>query len=173
MSVIPEVPTFNPLEVPRRIAQQVRAAVETLPGFTFITAEERSRLSSSAAVPDRFLEVCAASMEEHVALAAASKISAAELRSVLAVAQANLALADEIERLARGVRDTVLVARAVAGTEGLRVYSVARRLNRPRDTQSSVSTLVQMQRTLNRGRLKSRMLALPEPEPATVAGGAQ
>lgn len=170
MTAIPEVPTPNAAETARQIAQQVRATVETLPGLVFITPDERIRLAVSATVPDRFLEACAAAMDESTALSAVGKISAAQLRTIVATAQANLALADELERLARGVRDTVKVARAEAGTEALRVYSVARRLNRPRDAQSSVSTLVQMQRTLNRGRGRLRAV---EPEPTGAPGGAQ
>lgn len=174
MTAIPDVPTPDPGGPARLIAQQVRSAVETLPGLVFITDDERSRLSASAGVPDPFLETCAAAMDETTVLSAVGKMSAAELRVVIVVSQANLALADELERLARGVRDTVTTARAAAGTEALRVYSVAQKLDRPRDTQSSVTRLVQMQRTLNRGRGR-RGLVVPDGQPASPAstGGAQ
>ena len=173
MTAIPEIP--NRADAARQIAQQVRATVETLPGLVFITPEERVRLSVSANVPDRFLEVTASAMDQNAALAAAAKMSAADLRAAVALAQANLALADELERLARGVRDTVTVGRAAVGTEALRVYSVARRLDRPRDTESSVTTLLQMQKTLNRGRLRTRGVTPEEPEPVppVATGGAQ
>ncbi|HYR29320.1 MAG TPA: hypothetical protein VEU30_12695, partial [Thermoanaerobaculia bacterium] len=88
MTAIPEVPTPNPAEAARQIAQQARAVVEGLPNLIFITTEERTRLSVSATVPDRFLETCAAAMDENAALAAASKISAPQLRAVLATSQA-------------------------------------------------------------------------------------
>ena len=172
MTAIPDVPTPSAAEAARQIAQQVRAVVGTLPGLVFITPEERTRLSASAAVPDRFLETCAAAMDENATLSTAGKMSAADLRGVLAGSQATLALADELERLARGARDTVMVSRATAGTEALRVYSVARSLTRPRDAESSVTRLVQMQRTLNRGRGR-RGLPPTEPLPAIAAGGAQ
>lgn len=175
MTAIPDVPsTPNRVDAARQIAQQVRGIVETLPGLVFITPEERTRLAVSATVPDRFLETTASAMDQNTALAAVAKMSAADLRMAVIVAQANLALADELERLARGVRDTVRVSRAAVGTEALRVYSVARRLDRPRDSATSVATLAQMQRTLNRGRLRTRGLPLdPEPAPVTAAGGAQ
>lgn len=170
MSTMPDVPQPNAVEIARRMAQQVRALIETLPGLVFITPEENRRLTASAAIPDRFLEATAAAMDESPALASSGKMTAAALRDAIQMTQAYVALADELDRLARGVRGGMKVHRAAAGTEALRVYNVARRLNRPRDSQSLVSTLNQMERAL--GRLRVRARATPDEVPLGAAGGA-
>lgn len=155
-------------ETARQMAEQVRAIVETLPGFVFITKQESRRLAVAASVPDRFLEAAAGAMDQSPALASSAKMSATDLRSSIIEAQAYLGLADELERLARGVRDTAKVGKGAVGTEALRVYSVARHLNRARDSESSVSSLDQMQRTLNRGRLRSRPIVRQPDTPASA-----
>jgi hypothetical protein len=178
MTAIPDIPDSpNRSEVARQIAQQVRALVETLPGLVFITAEERARLSASSTISDRFMELAASAMEEAKVLAEAGQLTAADIREVVSMSNAYRALADDMERLERGVRDTDIVARSKAGTETLRVYSVARHLKRPRDTQSPVSTLAQMLRTPKHGRpLRPRSARPPELEPlppVTVQGDSQ
>jgi hypothetical protein len=181
MTAIPDIPTVpNPsarVDAAQKIAQQVRAIVETLPGLVFLTPEERARLRASATVTDRFMELGASAMDEARVLAEAGKLSAADIREVILLSATYRAMADDMERLERGVRDTDIVARSKAGTETLRVYSVARRLKRSRDTESPVSTLAQMLRTPKHGRpARGRSTAPPALDPVppvTVQGGPQ
>jgi hypothetical protein len=181
MTAIPDIPDVpNPstrAEAVQKVAQQVRALVENLPGLVFITPEERARLRPSATVTDRFMALGAAAMDEARVLAQAGKVSAADIREAILLSAAYRALADDMERLVRGVRDSDIVVRSAAGTESLRVYSVARRLKRPRDSESPVSTLAQMLRTPKQGRTarprNSAAPPAPELPPATVQGGGQ
>jgi hypothetical protein len=172
MTTISEVPTATPAsprtEAARQALTKIREIIEGLEGLTFLTTAERVR-SAAATVPDRFLEAVASTMEGSPVLAATTKLTPAQFREMIAYSQAALALADELERLTRGVRDTVKVSRAEVGTEALRLLGIAQKMNRPLDRTELVSSVEQMQRALGRGRKKATPTTPPEPTPAPTA----
>jgi magnesium-transporting ATPase (P-type) len=170
MTTIPDVPTSpsTRTETARQALPQIRAIVEGLEGLTFLTPGERLRLSASANVRDRFLETVAIAMEGSGLLGSNTKLTPAHFREMIEYSQACVALADELERLTRGIRDTVKVRRAEVATEALRVFGVARKINRPGDREELVSTVDQMQRALGRGRRKATAKAPAEPVPVST-----
>ena len=157
MTTIPDVPTTpssTRTEAARQALPQIRAIVEGLDGFTFLSSAERLRVSPSANVQDRFLDAVAVAIEGSELLAANTRLTPADFREMIGYSQAALALADELERLTRGIRDTVRSRRAEVATEALRLLGIARKINRPNDRQELVSSVDQMQRALARGRRK-------------------
>jgi hypothetical protein len=171
MTTIPDVPTLSSprTEAARQALLKVREIIEALEGLTFLTPAERIRVTSAANVRDRFLEAVAITMEGSPLLAANTKLTPAHLREMIAYSQAALALADELERLTRGVRDTVKARRAEVSTEALRLLGIARKMNRPLDRAELVSSVEQMQRALGRGRKKTTAANPPEQTPASPA----
>lgn len=165
MTTIPDVPTpASPrTEAARQALPKIREIIERLEGLTFMTPAERLRVNVN--VRDRFLEAVAVALEVFPLLAASTKLTPADLREMIAYSQAGLALADELERLTRGVRDTVKASRAEVATEALRVLGVARQMNRPGDRTELVSSVDHMQRALGSGRKKATAVKPPEPLP--------
>lgn len=169
MTTIPDtpitIPTSPRTEAARQALPQIRTIIEGLEGLTFLSPGERLRVNTSANINDRFLEVVAAAIEGSALLEVNAKVTPAELREIIGYRQAGFALADELERLTRGIRDTVKVHSAKVATEALRVFGVAQKINRPGDREELVPTLDQMQRALGRGRRK----AVPKADPAQPA----
>lgn len=168
MTTIPDVPT-NPTpraEAARQMIPQIRAIIESLDGFVHLSSGERLRVGTASNVPDRFLEAVAGAIETSDVLAANTRLTPAIFREMIAYSQSGLGLADELERLTRGVRDTIKSLRAEVATEALRVFAVAQKINRPGDREELVPSVEQMSRALARGRKKTTKT--PEP-PVTTA----
>jgi magnesium-transporting ATPase (P-type) len=91
---------------------------------------------------------------------------------MIAYSQAGLGLADELERLTRGVRDTIRRGRYEVATEALRVLGIAQKMNRPGDREALVSTFAQMQRALGRGRRRKPAEPTPPAGPLPLGGAA-
>jgi len=163
VSNVPTSPSAR-TDAARQALTQVRTAVESLDGFTFLSAGERLRVGTASNVRDRFLESVAGAMEASDTLAASTKLTPAQLREMIAYSQACFALADDLERLTRGVRDTVRMRRAEVATEALRLFGVAQKMNRPGDREELVSTVDHMQRALGRGRRKAAKTTDAQPD---------
>jgi hypothetical protein len=169
MTTIPDVPT-NPsprAEAARQMIPQIRAIVESLDSFVHLSPGERLRLNTAANVPNRFLEAVAGNIETSDRLAANARLAPATVRETVVYSQAMLSLADEMDKLTRGVRDTVKAVRAGVATEALRVFGVAQKMNRRGDREELIPSLEQMSRALNRGRKKPGAKA-PEPPAAAT-----
>lgn len=158
MTNIPEIPNETPMskraEQARAVALQVRALVEGIEGFTFLSNAEIRRLTPSASVPDEFMEIGARAMESRPALALAAQARPITLRYAVVDTDALLGLSAELDRLSRGCKHTVKRFRAEAGTESLRVYAISQKVVRHRDMQDHATWVEQMKAALNRTRKK-------------------
>jgi hypothetical protein len=159
MANIPQVPNQDAAatraEHIRSVVEQVRALVEGIPGFTFLTRAQTRRLTTAAAVSDEFMEVGANAMESRPALAATARTRPETLRVAVDESQAIVMLVAELQRLTRGCRHTDMLLRGTAGTEALRVYQVAQKMSRPGDVEDNASWVEQMKVAWNRRRKKS------------------
>lgn len=165
---IPEVTqAVNRTQSIREVALQIRTLVEGLDGFGYLTVEERVRLARASGVSDEFLDLGADAIEQSPVLGGISRTTPAAMRNVAQLSVALDGLINELERLLRGLRDTRLIARAEAGEEALRVYTVAQKLHRPRDGDGSAAsaTVQQMRRELLSGRATSTAVARKKLEP--------
>ena len=143
---------------------------ELLPGFTFLPTAQRRRITTAGSVPDDFLEAVAVAVESTPNVAGPIPITPIELRDAIRSSRAFLSLADQLELMARGVRETVAEARAEVGKRALATYGVARSVNRHLDLTLAVPHFANMRRALGRTGRKKRP-GEPAPTPP-IEGGA-
>lgn len=134
----------------RRVTAQVRALIESIPDFTFLTLPQIRRLGTAAAVSDEFIEVGARAMESRPALDAAAELRPEALRLTIEDSHAMVVLIAEMERLTRGCRHTDTLSRGTAGNEVLRVYQVAQKLVRSGDLEDHSTWVQQLKAAWNR-----------------------
>ena len=144
---------------------RLRDLAQAVPGFGYAAKGRRRKISSAATVPDAFLEAIAVACEASVQLAAASELSASDLRSVITFARAFTSLANEMALVAKGLSDTIAEHRYTLGQRALRAYAIAKSINKPEERELLIPHLENLRRALGRvGR--PRVAAKPEP-PAT------
>ena len=154
MSTIPDVPqTHN--DAARHLMLALRTLRESIPGLVLIPNERLKELVTAASVSDDFLETVTNSVEATPDLAAVSKLVPGEVRDVVEFSRAYNGAMDEVDLLRRMLRHTIIVRRARVGQEALKVFALAKSLNRPRKSDLLVPHIEAMRRTLARARRKS------------------
>lgn len=143
---------------------------DLLPGFTFLPSAQRRRITNTGSVPDDFLEAVATAVESTPGVSGPIPITPAELRDAISASRAFLSLADQLDLMARGVRETVAERRSKVGKQALTTYGVAKTVNRHLDLTVAVPHYNNMRRALGRtGRKKRTVETTPTPPP--VEGG--
>ncbi len=155
MTTIPPTP-INHEDVANAMIVELRDLAQSIPGFAYAAKGRRRKISSAARLPDAFLEAVAVACDASPQLAVASEITAADLRSMIVFSRAFTTVADEMNLVARGLLDTVAEQRAQTGQRALRAYAVAKSINRPEDRELLIPHLANMQRTIARGRRRTR-----------------
>jgi hypothetical protein len=108
--------------------QELRQSRELIPHFALpVSAKETARLLSAASVSPQFVEASASAMMNERALERPS-VTPAEMRDLMAYADAYGPLADEYEAMGQFLRHSINAARNVAGSEALATYNNAKRL---------------------------------------------
>jgi hypothetical protein len=134
----------------------VRELVQSgIPGFALAAKGRRRKITTTASLPDAFLEAGAAACGVHPDLTASAGMSAAAIRESIAYSRVYASVAEELRILARGVDDTVAEDRNRVGQGVLTMYYVAERINRPEDRELLIPHLAAMKRTINRGRKRT------------------
>jgi hypothetical protein len=85
----------------------------------------------------------------------AAQLTGSELRQEMSFQTAYAPLADELELLAKGIRDTLAEHRSRIGYRALRAYSIARSFSRPEDRATFLPHLRNMKRDLGKTRSKA------------------
>jgi hypothetical protein len=165
MTTIPEITPIDFEKVAATLLVQVRQITQSISGFGFLTKTRRRQIATSASVPDAFLKSTAVACDAQPELAAAASISSSELRQAIEFTRAFNSVADELELLARGLRDTVADQRYDVARRALRVYALAKTFDGAADRVMFVPHLKNMKRDLGRSRTK----LATEPEPAIPA----
>lgn len=171
MTTIPDTPTpqaEGPFTVQaRELLNDARAIRTKISGFRFGRLADRKRLNLSAGVPDRFLQTVAVALEASPSLAAASNTSAHDLREAIQFSREFLNVAEELELIAKGLRNTIALRRVRADQDARQVYALAKSFNRPSDREPLVPHIDAMRRALVRRRRSAASPDMPsEPEPA-------
>jgi hypothetical protein len=168
MSTIPESSIHE--QTAMAMLVQLRELAQSVKGFNFTSPTHRRRLAAQGNVPDAFLRSVAVACDAAPTLASSGGVTGAELRDMMAFARAYLSVADELELLAKGLRDTVAQHRAEGTEKALRVYFIAKRINRPAEREALIPHLRNMTRDLGKTRPKAPADAVPAkpPEPAPV-----
>lgn len=167
MSNVTETPTSHEVAASEMLVQ-LRALAQSVGDYGFITKGQRRRLNTVSTLPIPFLLSVAVALDASEALTRAAGITGAQIRDVVALANAYVPVADEMALVAGGMRDTVQAKRADTGQRALRAYRLAKSFNSPSDRELLIPHIEDMKRTLGRGRRKVvKPVAEPKP-PATV-----
>ena len=114
--------------------------------------EDVVRLSHAASVPSVFIELTNVAVANQTGLVRADGVPPAEVRDLVAYADAYVPLADELEALAQFIRYSTTAARNQAGTEALTTYSLAQRLAKQKRFAHLKPHVADMRRALGRQR---------------------
>ncbi|HJQ39368.1 MAG TPA: hypothetical protein VKB93_19680 [Thermoanaerobaculia bacterium] len=169
MTTVPETPLSH-TERARLVLEHIRGIKELIGGFTFGGAPDSRTLNFVKSVPDEFLEATAVALEASEDLAKIDRISATELREVVAFALAFTPVADELAYMHRAVQYTIALRRADAGQRSLQVYQMGKTITRKMAVPGSqvlIPHMEAMKRTLGKARPKST----PPAPPAVKQGG--
>ncbi len=150
--VVPNTPSIHSETVQLRL-EELRQWREQIPRFAIPeTADATRRLSSAASIPAVFIELTNVAVTNQTALVRADSTPPAEVRDLVAYADAYGPLADELEALAQFIRYSTTAARNLAGTEALTTYSVAQRLARQKRYAHLKPHVADMRRALGKQR---------------------
>ena len=133
--------------------EELRKWREQIPRFAIPeTADATRRLSQAASVSPVFIELTNVAVANQTALVRAEGTPPAEIRDLVAYADAYVPLADELEALAQFIRYSTTSARNLAGTEALTTYSLAQRLARQKRYAHLKPHVADMRRALGKQR---------------------
>jgi len=152
-----EVP-ISPLEVARALSEKLQAALQSsIPGFTVLPEplNRRDRPRGHRNLPDRFFEALAVAIEKSPEFAGAVRVTSAQIREMLQFCAAFLALANDLERFARGIRYLVGTRRANVGRLASSAYRIAKAMNVLVNLGPPVPQVTEMQEAIKERRRKS------------------
>ena len=150
------------------VVEKLRAIRASIPNLVVPTAgRETKRLSSAAAVPQEFIELSVVAVKNNSALTRGSNLAEAEVRDLVAFADAYGPVADEMEALSRFLRHSVTAARNKAGNEALTTYALATRLSKRPETADLKPVVTALRRALGRRGLKGAAETPAPPTPPT------
>lgn len=168
-TIPPEITPIDFEQASATILVQVRQLTNSISGFGFVTKARRRQITTSASVPDAFLKSTAVACDAQPELGVAAQVTSNELRQAIEFTRAFNSVADELELLAKGLRDTVAEQRFDVARRALRVYALAKTFNGPTERVMLVPHLNNMKRDLGRTRTKliepDPILAPPVPAP--------
>ena len=158
--------TPNPyLEAAQERLREVRKGRELIPNFVLpVSAKETVRLNSAASVSPQFVEASASAMANERALER-GELTPAEIRDLMAYADAYGPLVDEYEAMGQFLRHSVNSARNRAGSEALATYHNAKRLAKIPRYAGLAPYVADMRRALGKMR--------PKPTPEQLAKRAE
>ena len=151
--VVPVATTNIHAEAAQLRLEELRQWREQIPRFAIPeTADAMQRLSQAASVSPVFIELTNVAVANQTALVRADGTSPAEVRDLLAYADAYVALPDELEAVAQFIRFSTTAARNLAGTEALTTYALAQRLSRQKRYAHLKPHVADMRRALGKQR---------------------
>jgi hypothetical protein len=162
MTTIPETPV-NHQQDAIDLTIKVRQLIQSIDGFTFAGPGRRTQIRTSGSLPDKFLSSTAASCDALPEFSAAAQLTGNEVRQALAFQVAYAPLADELELLAKGIRDTLAEHRSRIGYRALRAYAIAKTFSRPEDRATFLPHLRNMKRDFGRSRVKATDVPVIDP----------
>jgi hypothetical protein len=126
------------------LLQELQRFVDSVAGLEILTPQQRRRINTAATLPDAFLEAVACAIEAIPHFAEMTGLTTAEIEEIIAFSSAHLTVADELERVARVMRDTIAARRASVGQRALLFYALAKRS----DDEEAIAHTERMRRRL-------------------------
>ena len=149
------------------LMQKIQEIRDSIPNLVVPASPDATRkLGGSAGVSHDFVEetVSATQMSNH--LAVAGTLDVAQMRDLLAFAEAYAPVVSQAESLTRFLKHTVTAAKSRVGSQALMTYSLAQRLAKKPETAYLLSTVEAMRQKLGKkGRSKAQSQPTPEPAP--------
>ena len=143
----------NHAEAAQERVLELRRWREQIPNFVIpATTDATVRLNSAASVSPAFIELTNVAIANQPVLVRTEGRTPAQVRDMVAYADAYAPLADELEALAKFVRHSTALARSTAGTEALTTYSLAQRMAKQPGNGALAPYVADMRRALGRGR---------------------
>jgi hypothetical protein len=162
MATLPVVTSKTPI-APSEYGQQainlmikVRDLTKEIDGFRYAAKGRRTKIGTTSSLPEEFLQQMAVACDASPAFSVKAELTGTEIRNGLDFAREFTNLGKETHLVAKGVEDTVAEILAEIGKRALAAYKVAQNLNEPGQKETILPHLVEMQRTLGRGRPKKR-----------------
>jgi hypothetical protein len=154
--------------------EELRRWREQIPRFAIPeTSDATQRLTPASLVSPVFIELTNVAVANQIALVRADGTPPAEMRDLVAYADAYAPLVDELEAEAHFLRFSTTAARNLAGTEALTTYSLAQRLARQKRYAHLKPHVADMRRALGKQRKpKPEVIERKAPERA-VEGAAK
>jgi hypothetical protein len=135
--------------------QEVRQSREKIPYFVApVSSKETIRLAAVSALNPEFVELTAVATANHNALVRGDGLTPAEVRDLMAYADAYSPVADEHEAMAQFLRHSITAARNRAGIEALTTYELAKRLAKLPQNAGLATHVADMRRALGKVRGK-------------------
>jgi hypothetical protein len=129
------------------------ATNQNMGGLLNVGPAVRRRLAAAAGIPDELILGVAKTLDENPGLAGLSPRSAAKMREIIAFSVALNTITKHLEQVARTYRETNAVRRADVVQDVLRMYKVAKSMNRASDLQQYFPQVEALQQALGpRGR---------------------
>ena len=122
------------LEAAQAVIQKIQEIRDSIPNLAMLTPEERRKLSSSASLSHEFVQETVAATQNSSHLAVSGAMDAAQMRDLLAFADAWAPVVVQAESLTRFLTHTVAVAKSRSGSQALVTYSLAQRLAKKPET---------------------------------------
>ena len=133
--------------------EELRKWREQIPRFAIPeTADATQRLTPAALVSPVFIELTNVAVANQIALVRADSTPLAEIRDLVAYADAYIPVADQLEAEAHFIRHSTTAARNVAGTEALTTYALAQRLSKQKRYAHLKPHVADMRRALGKQR---------------------
>jgi len=157
-------------EAVKALIEKVRALQAEIPNLVpRSTPDETRRMNSAASVPPQFVELAAAAVENTPVLALTGSDEPGVVRDLVHYGEAYTVLAEELESLARTLRNSVATAKNRAGRFALNTYALSARLaQQPENADTLLPIADALRRTLGRTGIGAKKVqADTPPAPAT------
>lgn len=128
--------------------QRLRQLTASAHGFAVLPASVRRQINTAATLPDSFFDAVALLVGDLPHIGTASRITPDEIRLAMTFGRSYVGVPEELERLARAIRDTVAVHRADVGRRALLAYAFAKRAAKGEDGERLAVHLERMRRNL-------------------------
>lgn len=109
------------------LLRDLRRFADSVAGREILSPQQRRRINTAATLPDEFLHVVARALEAIPQYGEMARLSTEEIQDAVAFSNEHEAVAEELEQLARQIRDRVVTRRADVGQRALLVYALAKR----------------------------------------------
>lgn len=149
--------------------EEIHAMRKQIPDLDIpVPQKTRKALGPAGTVPPEFIEAATNSRSVTPELLHGAAVAPEKLRDLMSFATAYEPVADQLESLARFIRQKAAEAKNVAGSEALVTYSLAQRLaTRPATTH--LSTEVDTMRAALGRRFRRKSKTEPVPPPVNTA----